>query len=510
VTLVVPKPRFQIFLSSTFTDLQAERVAVTQALLRMQRCIPAGMEFFPASSRPPWDVIRPILDVTDYMVLLLAGRYGSVTEDGIGYTEREYDYAFGQDIPIVAFTCDLAAGLRAARRDSDELQLERLRRFKSKVAGRHTVQRWDTPENLASLVQTSLYQEFEAAPRPGWVRAGKPATEHLDVPEPGSSAAPFGVSDVVTRVDPASAGVSRPPSAFPRSAESKDEVDSRLREAVDALLESPALDNEAEVDGPPEFVSTEHGSRLALIESLMTPVLTEVVAIIAARDADWDREWLELVPSLAPNPRLSGSTDLINLRRAPGVFLYHFAGCAAAAFRRDDLIGRLLSEHLVVDDPYRGEAPAAATLTPDVVYPSGFASRRLHDFVIRGLSDAGVLGRRTAEECWARWTYLYSVQATYLSSLGFSSFSGWPHLEVEGTHQTALRVTVGKTIRREFAEYRDEHASLRSGLCGSSFELFEAAAITFESNYGSWASDRDWVALPTGGGVLPSGPHFPS
>src|SRR5664280_111007 len=111
----------------------------TQALLRMQRCILAGMEFFPASSRPPWDVIRPILDVTDYMVLLLAGRYGSVTEDGIGYTEREYDYAFGQDIPVVAFTCDLAAGLRAARGDSDELQLERLRRFKSKVAGRHTV-----------------------------------------------------------------------------------------------------------------------------------------------------------------------------------------------------------------------------------------------------------------------------------------------------------------------------------------------------------------------------------
>src|SRR5664280_68239 len=62
----------------------------TQALLRMQRCILAGMEFFPASSRPPWDVIRPNLDVTDYMVLLLAGRYGSVTEDGIGYTEREY------------------------------------------------------------------------------------------------------------------------------------------------------------------------------------------------------------------------------------------------------------------------------------------------------------------------------------------------------------------------------------------------------------------------------------
>ena len=82
--MVVPKPRFQIFLSSTFTDLQVERVAVTQALLRMQRCIPAGMEFFPASSRPPWDVIRPILDVTDYMVLLLAGRYGSVTEDASG------------------------------------------------------------------------------------------------------------------------------------------------------------------------------------------------------------------------------------------------------------------------------------------------------------------------------------------------------------------------------------------------------------------------------------------
>jgi hypothetical protein len=40
--------RYQVFVSSTFTDLQEERQAVTQALLSLEH-FPAGMELFPAS-----------------------------------------------------------------------------------------------------------------------------------------------------------------------------------------------------------------------------------------------------------------------------------------------------------------------------------------------------------------------------------------------------------------------------------------------------------------------------
>ena len=41
--------RYQVFVSSTFEDLQEERKEVMQALLELD-CIPSGMELFPASN----------------------------------------------------------------------------------------------------------------------------------------------------------------------------------------------------------------------------------------------------------------------------------------------------------------------------------------------------------------------------------------------------------------------------------------------------------------------------
>lgn len=40
--------RYQVFVSSTFTDLQEERRHVIQTLVKMD-CIPSGMELFPAA-----------------------------------------------------------------------------------------------------------------------------------------------------------------------------------------------------------------------------------------------------------------------------------------------------------------------------------------------------------------------------------------------------------------------------------------------------------------------------
>jgi hypothetical protein len=40
--------RYQVFVSSTYADLQHERQRVIQALMEMD-CIPSGMELFPAA-----------------------------------------------------------------------------------------------------------------------------------------------------------------------------------------------------------------------------------------------------------------------------------------------------------------------------------------------------------------------------------------------------------------------------------------------------------------------------
>jgi hypothetical protein len=85
--------RYQIFISSTFTDLQEERAKVQQAVMELE-CIPAGMEAFPAIDEEQFEFIKKVIDDCDYYLLVIGGRYGSVSEEaGLSYTEMEYDYA---------------------------------------------------------------------------------------------------------------------------------------------------------------------------------------------------------------------------------------------------------------------------------------------------------------------------------------------------------------------------------------------------------------------------------
>src|SRR5688500_8616726 len=94
--------RYQVFVSSTFRDLQHERHGVMQALLALN-CIPAGMELFPVADETAWKLIESVIQESDYYILIIGGRYGSTDTEGIGYTEKEYDFAVGQGKQVLAF-----------------------------------------------------------------------------------------------------------------------------------------------------------------------------------------------------------------------------------------------------------------------------------------------------------------------------------------------------------------------------------------------------------------------
>jgi len=51
------------------------------------------MEAFPAADEEQFEFIKRLIDQTDYYVLLLGGRYGTISPDGYSYTEKEYRYA---------------------------------------------------------------------------------------------------------------------------------------------------------------------------------------------------------------------------------------------------------------------------------------------------------------------------------------------------------------------------------------------------------------------------------
>lgn len=93
--------RYQVFVSSTYADLREERQRVIQALMEMD-CIPSGMELFPAADEEQWQFIKKVIDDCDYYLLIIGGRYGSRTPEGMSYTEKEYDYAIKKEMKVVA------------------------------------------------------------------------------------------------------------------------------------------------------------------------------------------------------------------------------------------------------------------------------------------------------------------------------------------------------------------------------------------------------------------------
>ncbi|OQR56245.1 DUF4062 domain-containing protein [Bacillus sp. CDB3] len=85
--------KLQVFISSTFTDLEAERQTAVQAVLNAGH-IPAGMELFKAADTSQKETIKRWIEESDVYMLILGGRYGSIDkETGKSYTHWEYDYA---------------------------------------------------------------------------------------------------------------------------------------------------------------------------------------------------------------------------------------------------------------------------------------------------------------------------------------------------------------------------------------------------------------------------------
>ena len=165
------QPRYQIFVSSTFKDLKDEREAILNAILKLNQ-FPAGMELFPATNDTAWKHIEKIIKDSDYYVLVIGGKYGSMDETGISYTEKEYDFAVSQNIPILAFIRSDEENIPAGKIELDFDVREKLSRFKQKVGNEHHLNYWKSVEELKANVITSLSQSIVMYPQTGWVKAG--------------------------------------------------------------------------------------------------------------------------------------------------------------------------------------------------------------------------------------------------------------------------------------------------------------------------------------------------
>lgn len=164
--------KYQIFVSSTYEDLREEREQVIKAILEMGH-IPVGMEMFSAADETQWRLIQRQIDQSDYYIVIMAHRYGSM-DDGVSYTEKEYNYAVGKQIPTLAFLLEDGSPWIAEYIDKDADKVSRLTAFKIKAKQR-MVSFWQNKDDLYGKCSVALMKAMASNPRIGWIRADEVA-----------------------------------------------------------------------------------------------------------------------------------------------------------------------------------------------------------------------------------------------------------------------------------------------------------------------------------------------
>lgn len=131
--------------------------------------IPVGMELFNPSDDSQWNVIKKLIDESDYYVLIVSDRYGSLDTDGIGFTEKEYDYAIEKSKPTITFLRFPSSidKLSYAFRESDNK--EKLKIFKEKTKNK-LIKFWDQSSDLSIKFILGLNELIETKPQSGWVK----------------------------------------------------------------------------------------------------------------------------------------------------------------------------------------------------------------------------------------------------------------------------------------------------------------------------------------------------
>ena len=142
-------------------------------------CIPAGMELFPASDDEKFELIKRVIDLCDYYVVIVGGRYGSVdAQEQLSYTEMEFDYAVKTKKPVLGFLHGDPGKLPGEKLDLSAGHRKKLDAFRAKIEQK-MVKYWHEPRDLPGQVALAIMQIRKTHPAEGWIRAGQAMTPEI-------------------------------------------------------------------------------------------------------------------------------------------------------------------------------------------------------------------------------------------------------------------------------------------------------------------------------------------
>ncbi|MFM7346347.1 MAG: DUF4062 domain-containing protein, partial [Tagaea sp.] len=123
-------------------------------------------------SEPAWDFIKRQIDDSDFYILIVAARYGSIHPGtGLSYTEMEYDHASSKEVPVLAFIHGDPGRIHDKRRDQDQASREKLLAFRKKVQDSKLCKMWTTLDELDARVAKTIVAAKDHYKPEGFVRA---------------------------------------------------------------------------------------------------------------------------------------------------------------------------------------------------------------------------------------------------------------------------------------------------------------------------------------------------
>lgn len=167
--------RYQVFISATYLDLREERGVLLQALPTLG-CLPTTVEAHNQSLGTMVSIRRRI-DESDYFILLVGSRYGSLMPSGVSYTHMEYVYAATKQKPIIILMHETPE-TRAA--ELQEQQVEGKLKFGDfrKVLLREQANNifyWRDSVDLGIVLRNVIPALIRRTPSLGWVRVSNNA-----------------------------------------------------------------------------------------------------------------------------------------------------------------------------------------------------------------------------------------------------------------------------------------------------------------------------------------------
>lgn len=167
IYLFMRNKKYNVFISSTFLDLKDYRKALADEII-FRGHFASGMEDFSACCENLETYIKHIIDESDYYVLLLGQRFGSIVpkSQNISYTMMEYEYAKGKGMRIIPFIYNGEKVL-----DGNDLDVNE-KKFNSFVDTIKTTtpQYFKDQNELVRKFSKALDLEIKTHPQKGWIR----------------------------------------------------------------------------------------------------------------------------------------------------------------------------------------------------------------------------------------------------------------------------------------------------------------------------------------------------